>query len=131
MDNKLGLVALHYSGDEFQDVFPDSNTLNSHRRLGRLLHQAVALFVKQNPAVPNAPAGQLSGFLTATRKIESVSIIEDAKGVREQLAQVTNSVPDIRCLGAFASGEETLAAILKIEPGLVLMDIGLPRMSGI
>ncbi len=63
--------------------------------------------------------------------MKSVIIVEDAKGVRQQLVRLIESVSDMKCLGAFASGEEALPVILKTMPDVVLMDIGLPRMSGI
>jgi DNA-binding NarL/FixJ family response regulator len=62
---------------------------------------------------------------------KSVIIIENSKVVREQLVQLIGSAPDIKCLGTFASGEEALPVILKIKPDVVLMNIGLPQMSGV
>src|SRR5579871_1739654 len=62
---------------------------------------------------------------------KSVVIVEDDRGLREQLVQILESASDIRCLGAFASGEEAVPRILEKKPDVVLMDIKLPRMSGI
>src|SRR5260221_13774812 len=62
---------------------------------------------------------------------KSVIIVEDNEGLREQLVQILKSVPDIKCLGAFVSGEEALPKILENKPDVVLMDIKLPGMSGI
>jgi len=60
-----------------------------------------------------------------------VAVVEDNQGLREQLVQILNSAPDIRCVGAFASGEEALKEIPARNPDVVLMDIKLPGMSGI
>jgi DNA-binding NarL/FixJ family response regulator len=62
---------------------------------------------------------------------KSVVIVEDNQGLREQLLQILESVPDIKCLGAFVSGEQALPKILEKKPDVVLMDIKLPGMSGI
>ena len=51
--------------------------------------------------------------------------------MREQLVQILESASDIKCLGAFISGEEALPKILEKRPDVVLMDIKLPGMSGI
>jgi DNA-binding NarL/FixJ family response regulator len=62
---------------------------------------------------------------------KTVVLVEDDRGLREQLAQILNSAPDIRCVGAFASAEEALEQIPARCPDVVLMDIKLPGMSGI
>jgi len=62
---------------------------------------------------------------------KTVVIVEDDKGLREQLIQILESASDIRCLGAFISAEEALPQILAKNPDVVLMDIKLPGMSGI
>jgi DNA-binding NarL/FixJ family response regulator len=62
---------------------------------------------------------------------KTVIIVEDDRGLREQLMQVLETAPDIKCLGAFTSAEEALPPILAKNPDVVLMDIKLPGMSGI
>jgi len=62
---------------------------------------------------------------------KSVVVVEDDKGLREQLVQILESAPDIKCLDAFTSAEEALPQILEKNPDVVLMDIKLPNMSGI
>jgi DNA-binding NarL/FixJ family response regulator len=62
---------------------------------------------------------------------KTVVVVEDDKGLREQLVAILRSAPDIKCLGAFATAEEALAKIPNQNPDVVLMDIGLPGMSGI
>jgi DNA-binding NarL/FixJ family response regulator len=62
---------------------------------------------------------------------KTVIIVEDNRGLREQLVQILEAAPDITCLGAFASAEDALPQILQRKPAVVLMDIKLPGMSGI
>ncbi len=62
---------------------------------------------------------------------KTVVVVEDDKGLREQLVQILESTSDIQCLGAYASAEEALPQILAKNPDVVLMDIKLPHMSGI
>jgi DNA-binding NarL/FixJ family response regulator len=62
---------------------------------------------------------------------KTVIIVEDNQGLRDQLLQILESASDIRCAGAFVSGETALPEILKKKPDVVLMDIKLPGMSGI
>ena len=62
---------------------------------------------------------------------KTVMIVEDNQGLRRQLLQILESAPDIRCAGAFVSAEDALPKILEQKPDVVLMDIKLPRMSGI
>src|SRR5262245_38259256 len=62
---------------------------------------------------------------------KSVMIVEDDRGLREQIVQILETAPDIKCLGAFDSAEAALPQILEKNPDVVLMDIKLPGMSGI
>lgn len=47
---------------------------------------------------------------------KSVVIVEDDGGLREQLIQILESAPDIKCLGAFHSAEQALPQILAKNP---------------
>lgn len=62
---------------------------------------------------------------------KSVIVVEDDRGLREQLVSILNSSAGIRCVDACASGEEALQVIPNKRPEVVLMDIRLPGMSGI
>jgi DNA-binding NarL/FixJ family response regulator len=62
---------------------------------------------------------------------KTVIVVEDDRGLREQLTKILETAPDIKCLGAFTSAEEALPKILAMNPNVVLMDIRLPGMSGI
>ena len=60
-----------------------------------------------------------------------IAIVEDQPEVRENWSKLINSFPDFECVCACVSGEEALREIPKHRPIIVLMDIFLPRMSGI
>src|SRR2546422_2502269 len=61
----------------------------------------------------------------------NVSVVEDNQSIRESLAIILNGSPGFRCLHACSSAEEALRKI-PLEPAdVVLMDINLPKMSGI
>lgn len=61
----------------------------------------------------------------------TVAIVEDDEGIRETLVRLLAEAKGFRCLGAFATGEEALQRLPKITPSVVLVDINLPKMSGI
>ncbi|HEY5480219.1 MAG TPA: response regulator transcription factor, partial [Verrucomicrobiae bacterium] len=61
----------------------------------------------------------------------SVAIVEDNPEVRRNLSRYIGGAPGFRCACACASAEEALRVIPQSSPDVVLMDIQLPRMSGI
>ena len=61
----------------------------------------------------------------------SVAIVEDEARVRAQLVTTLNEAPGFKCQGVFSSGEEGLREIPRQPPDVVLMDINLPKMSGV
>jgi DNA-binding NarL/FixJ family response regulator len=60
-----------------------------------------------------------------------VALVEDEPKVRESWARLIDSLPDFCCVCSCISGEEALRVIPQHQPNVVLMDIYLPRMSGI
>src|SRR5580704_14580509 len=66
-----------------------------------------------------------------TMMTKSVAIVEDDQQLREQLVKTLAKAPDIRCVGAYVSGEEAVEEIPSQNPDVILMDIKLPGMSGI
>lgn len=65
----------------------------------------------------------------------NVAIVEDNPVLRRNMAGHCDFFPDIRCVGAYGSGEDAIRGIAGSPEGLlpriVLMDIELPGMSGI
>jgi DNA-binding NarL/FixJ family response regulator len=60
-----------------------------------------------------------------------VAIVEDSPEVREGLVWLFHNSPGFDCAGAYDTGEEALQKLPKLKPDVVLMDIGLPGISGI
>ncbi len=67
---------------------------------------------------------------TDARKALTVAIIEDQADIRAGLQMLINGWPGFRSVGAFSSMEEALRKLSPEEPRIVLVDIGLPGMSG-
>ncbi len=62
---------------------------------------------------------------------QSILIVEDHSGVRQSLREwLQLSFPQYQLLEA-ASGEEAVAMAQAASPRLIIMDIGLPGMTGI
>ncbi len=61
-----------------------------------------------------------------------VAIVDDLREVREGLAYLIGETPGFRCAGAFRSVEDALRGLpASARPDVILLDIGLPGMSGI
>ena len=60
-----------------------------------------------------------------------IALVEDQPDVRDNLSRLINSFSDLACVCICKTGEEALRVIPEVEPDVVLMDIFLPRMSGI
>jgi DNA-binding NarL/FixJ family response regulator len=82
---------------------------------------------------PSAKLGKpgASHPAASTKAQLKVALVEDQPKVRESWTRLINSFPDFSCVCSCTSGEEALRIIPEKEPDVVLMDIFLPRMSGI
>jgi len=60
-----------------------------------------------------------------------VAIIEDNTTIREGLVALINGTPDYSCVGSYPDCESFLQKLPQLDTNIVLMDIGLPGMSGI
>jgi len=67
----------------------------------------------------------------APAKPVRVFLVEDKPGVRDSWIKLINSLPGFACVQSCSSGEDALRVIPTVNPDVVLMDIFLPRMSGI
>ena len=61
----------------------------------------------------------------------TVAVVEDAEGIRENLAALLNRAPGYRCIGAYPDAESAVAALRESHPEVILMDINLPGASSI
>jgi len=60
-----------------------------------------------------------------------VAVIEDRREIRDGLAVLIEGTEGYSCVGAYPSMEDALANLDRDHPQVVLVDIGLPGMSGI
>jgi DNA-binding NarL/FixJ family response regulator len=60
-----------------------------------------------------------------------VAIVEDSSDIREGLAQLLDRADGLSCKAAYRNMEESIRGIRVSVPDIVLVDIGLPGMSGI
>jgi DNA-binding NarL/FixJ family response regulator len=60
-----------------------------------------------------------------------VCIVEDDDWIRDNLAEQIRQTPGLSCGNCYGSAEEALAGIPRDPPNVILMDINLPKMSGI
>ncbi|HYG62387.1 MAG TPA: response regulator transcription factor [Thermoanaerobaculia bacterium] len=60
-----------------------------------------------------------------------VAIVEDNQTIQQGLSMLIDGTPGYACVGAYTDCESLLAEIAEVRPGVLLMDIGLPGMSGI
>ena len=60
-----------------------------------------------------------------------IAIVEDNTLLRENLVFLLNGEKEFEVCGNYGTAEEALAKLKEINPDILLVDIGLPGMSGI
>lgn len=61
----------------------------------------------------------------------NIIIVEDNKAIREGLTVLINATDGLKCVRNYSNCEDMLEELAQVNPDLILMDIGLPGMSGI
>lgn len=61
----------------------------------------------------------------------AVAVVEDHPDLRKSLALILAATPGYSCVGSYEQCEELLNELPGIDPQVILMDLGLPGMSGI
>lgn len=59
-----------------------------------------------------------------------VLVVDDHEIVREGIRMVLAADPELEVVGVASSGEEAIEKVRELEPNVVLMDIGMPGLSG-
>jgi RNA polymerase sigma factor (sigma-70 family) len=67
----------------------------------------------------------------ADDKTIKVALVEDIKDVRQSWSRLINQCAGLSCVCASATGEDAIRDIPQFRPNIILMDIYLPKMSGI
>jgi len=58
-------------------------------------------------------------------------IVDDHRLVADALANVLRADPDVEVIGIASTGPEAIALAKRLQPSLIVMDIGLPGMDGV
>src|SRR5207248_3548028 len=58
-------------------------------------------------------------------------IADDRSRTRRALRAVLSTQPEIELIGEAADGDETIAAVERLRPDVVILDIRMPRVDGI
>jgi DNA-binding NarL/FixJ family response regulator len=64
-------------------------------------------------------------------RVVRIALVEDLPDVRDSWTRLIEGIPHFKCVCSLVSGEEALRRLPEMEVDVVLMDIRLPRMSGI
>jgi PAS domain S-box-containing protein len=75
--------------------------------------------------------GQPAGSSQHSVKPIRVLLVDDHAMVRQGLRSVLDGYADIEVIGEASNGEEAVAMTERLRPSLVLMDINMPKMSGV
>ncbi len=74
---------------------------------------------------------QTAAISQSVPAITKVAIVEDQRDIREGLASLIKYTDGYQCTGSYRSMEEALQKIRFDLPNIMLVDIGLPGMSGV
>ena len=66
-----------------------------------------------------------------SRPLTRVAIVEDDKQTRAYLATVIGGAPGFTCVGTYGTAEQALEGLPGQAPDILLLDLGLPRRSGL
>lgn len=61
----------------------------------------------------------------------AVAIVDDKRDIREGIRIILDQAEGYSCVGSYPDAETAVKEIPRVSPDVVLMDIELPRMSGI
>ena len=59
-----------------------------------------------------------------------IAVVEDIEDLRNDLVEILNMSEQINCIADFSNAEDAIKELVILAPDVVIMDIGLPEMSG-
>ena len=62
---------------------------------------------------------------------QRIAIFDDNKNIRESIAMLLNTMPDLLVVGTFSHVLDCIEDVKECKPDIVLMDIEMPGMTGI
>ena len=65
------------------------------------------------------------------RKKSRILVVDDYEVYREYLRRKLQSRPELQILGEASDGFEAVQKAEELQPDLILLDIGLPKLNGI
>jgi CheY-like chemotaxis protein len=102
-----------------------------------------SLFVLSVPTAPLAKIEPLSQEILVLPKVDLLSrssdpeqkirvmLVDDHTVVRQGMANLLGDEPDIEVVGEAADGHEAIGMVAKLLPGVILMDMSMPKLNGI
>jgi two-component system nitrate/nitrite response regulator NarL len=68
---------------------------------------------------------------TADHGLTRIVIADDHPVFREGLVKLLQAKPELQVVGVAADGADAMALVAKLEPDLLLLDMAMPRMTGL
>lgn len=85
----------------------------------------------KSPMSPSAPQDSTVHPPRPAARLPRVTIVEDDAVIRDMLAGVFQDAPNLELLETFADAESAIYGIQRRPPDVVVMDIQLPKLSGV
>lgn len=79
----------------------------------------------------NVPGPTPGAVPTSANKKTRVLVVDDSETIRKLLSQVFSSDPQIECVGTIDNPLNVLAAIDRLSPDVITLDIHMPQMDGV
>jgi DNA-binding NarL/FixJ family response regulator len=73
---------------------------------------------------------QLSALLKERNMVDTVFVIDDHTLVRNAIVQIINMEEDLQVVGEGDGSAETIEAVRKLRPRVLVVDLEMPRMRG-
>lgn len=60
-----------------------------------------------------------------------ILVADDHAAVRDGMRRLLQKQPDLEVIGLAGDGQEAVEQALRLQPDVIVMDIGMPRLTGI